>query len=291
MKNIDVLAQNIRNSTSQNFSDSQVNALCEHFLSQADEDFLDSFVANLTSSYGQMARLLDREQPDQVVTIDQITENYDNIKRDSNSIINSLRLLADNAEIRGGYTISHNKRISRYSKFIAEKLLVLDDYKNVLKLDFPHVMGIASPIHDIGKIGIAKAILSKNDGLSFGEVEVLKTHVGMGYNIILGFLEVDPKNEFLSTACDIALYHHEKWNGSGYVSGTKEKSIPLSARIVSLAHKYDTLRLKPTDGVILSHEDTVGAIIRRRGLCFDPVVVDIFSKHDKYFDEIYGSTP
>ena len=88
---------------------------------------------------------------------------------------------------------------------------------------------------------------------------------------------------------DIALYHHERWNGSGYNKGLKEDEIPLSARIMSLSDVYDALRSRRIYKEAFSHEKSIDIISSKRGIYFDPLLVDIFIRHQEEFKSLYES--
>ena len=171
-------------------------------------------------------------------------------------------------------TGNHIKRVSEYSKFIAEKL-------NCHK-KFVQDIGFYASLHDIGKIGIHDGILKKNCKLSQEEFQSMKEHVRIGYNLI--------KDSNLSTMVEnITLYHHEKWDGKGYLKGLKGEEIPLEARIVALSDVYDALRQKRFYKDEFTHEKSIGIILEESGKHFDPKIVDIFIKHNKKFNLIFES--
>jgi putative two-component system response regulator len=97
------------------------------------------------------------------------------------------------------------------------------------------------------------------------------------------------KNEFLTMGMDIALHHHEKWNGSGYNNGLKGAEIPLSARIMALSDVYDALRSVRVYKDAFSHEKSMEIIASSKGSHFDPVLVDILIQHQEEFESLYES--
>lgn len=169
----------------------------------------------------------------------------------------------------------HVKRIKFYSEILAKELNCSEIF--IYKISF------ASSLHDIGKIFISKKILNKKGRLTFDEFEIMKKHSAYGEKILyfLGFGKV---------ARNIALYHHEYFNGAGYPKKIKEEDIPLEAKIVSLADVYDALRQKRSYKVALSHKEAVKIIIDQSGTQFDPEIVDVFLKNKEKFNEIFETT-
>ncbi|WP_413795340.1 MULTISPECIES: HD domain-containing phosphohydrolase [unclassified Pseudomonas] len=141
------------------------------------------------------------------------------------------------------------------------------------------LMRMAAPMHDIGKIGIADAILQKPGALTPQEREVMQGHAGIGYEILH-----DPNGSPLTDlAAEIAVAHHERWDGTGYPKGLRGKEIPLSARIVSICDVYDAIRMPRAYKPAWDVERSRRFIIDQAGTQFDPFLVDIFCN---LFDEI-----
>ncbi len=145
----------------------------------------------------------------------------------------------------------------------------------------------ASPLHDIGKVGIPDAILLKPARLTPEEFEIMKTHVEIGYQTLISVEKHYPNNAFIRMGTDIARYHHEKWNGSGYLHGLSGEAIPLSARIMAVADVYDALRSKRVYKPAYPHERCVEIIAEVRGAHFDPPLVSLFMKNHVRFGEIF----
>lgn len=291
MNRIETIRLNIENAHKKKFTDSQILSLCEHFTSQYDEEHLDSFTSTLMSNYSRLSYAFERGLPETGISFVNDDTFVSSTEDDSPiSHLTTLTELASAAEIRSSYTSGHVKRIAAYCRLTAEKLIAHDTQK-VLGDDFPSVMATASTFHDIGKMGISKSILSKTDKLSFGEIEIAKTHVVLGYNILASALEINPECKILKMGCDIALYHHEKWDGSGHISGLKEYKIPVSARIVALADAYDALRSKRPYKESYPHDIATEAIIAGKGTYFDPTLVEIFEEHNVEYKTIFDNTP
>ncbi|WP_457644699.1 HD domain-containing phosphohydrolase [Persephonella sp.] len=192
--------------------------------------------------------------------------------------MDSLYRLTKIAEYRDRETGDHLERIGYFSKEIASRL--------GLGNDFIENIYYASQMHDIGKVGIPENILQKKGTLTPEEFEVIKKHTVIGADILKG-----SHISVLQMAEKIAKYHHEKWNGEGYPFRLKGDDIPLSARIVAIADIYDALRSKRIYKPPLSHQTAVEIILKGDGRTkpehFDPDILDIFKKYHKSFEEIY----
>ncbi|MGL6120731.1 MAG: HD-GYP domain-containing protein, partial [Fusobacteriaceae bacterium] len=175
-------------------------------------------------------------------------------------------------ELNDEDTGNHILRVSMYSKFLAQQLKCSSK--------FVKDIGEYASLHDVGKIGISDAILKKPGKLTQKEFEEMKQHVILGKKLI-------DTMELGSIASNIALYHHERWNGNGYCHGLKSTNIPLEARIVALADVYDALRQKRVYKEDFSHEKTVEIIRKESGEHFDPNIVNIFLEFNKEFDNIF----
>ena len=171
--------------------------------------------------------------------------------------------LARAAEYKDEDTGNHIISMSRISAFIAEKM-------GLNSVVVERIL-YASPMHDIGKIGIPDRILTKNGPLDNEEWSVMKRHSDFGGQILEG-----SSIGFLRLGEVIALTHHEKWDGSGYPHGLAGKEIPLAGRIVALADVFDALMSKRPYKQPLSIAQTVEIIQAGRGTHFDPAVVDVF---------------
>ncbi len=175
-------------------------------------------------------------------------------------------------------TGAHVQRISYYSRELAR----------VLGLDGELVERIffASPMHDIGKIGIPDHVLLKPGNLTPDEWEIMKGHTTIGWKI-LG----NNKSPYLAMGAEIALNHHERWDGGGYPNGKRGEDIPLTARIMSICDVYDALRSKRPYKPAFDHPRAVESITRGDGRNlpehFDPVTLAAFEQHHQSFRDIY----
>lgn len=196
-------------------------------------------------------------------------------KKTQNRLLTMNESLIGSLEMASLYsdeeTSEHNKRINIYSEYLSNLL-------NMPKAFVEDIRMIAS-LHDIGKIGIPHYILKKPGKLDPDEFDVMKQHVNIGYEII--------KNTELSTITkNIVLYHHEKWNGKGYLH-LAGKDIPIEARIVSIVDVYDALRQKRVYKEGFTHEVAIKIIAEERGVSFDPMIVDLFLHNHEDFRSIF----
>jgi HD-GYP domain-containing protein (c-di-GMP phosphodiesterase class II) len=129
-------------------------------------------------------------------------------------------------------------------------------------------------------------VLLKPGRLTPEEFEIIKTHPAHGAQLFEVLTEQSGEDNFLTTAHDIALYHHEKWNGTGYPLNFKEFDIPVAARIVAIADVYDALTSARPYKKAFSHEKAVEIICDDSGIHFDPYLVQVFVRHSKEFEEI-----
>ncbi|NQT56007.1 MAG: HD domain-containing protein, partial [Desulfobacteraceae bacterium] len=167
------------------------------------------------------------------------------------------------AEYKDEDTGDHIKRMSLYSVLIAKKLGLSDkEVQNIL---------YTAPMHDVGKVGIPDSILMKKGKLTKKEFDIIKTHSAIGAKILS-----NSKSDIIKTAEQIALTHHEKWDGKGYPQGLSGKKIPLVGRIVCLADTFDALTAKRPYKDPYPIEVTCEIIKKERGEQFDPDVADVF---------------
>ncbi|WP_019614877.1 response regulator [Psychromonas ossibalaenae] len=174
-----------------------------------------------------------------------------------------IRKLGRAAEYKDNETGMHVVRMSHYAKVLAEQLDVSRDWVDLLFN--------AAPMHDIGKIGIPDYILGKPGKLDADEWHIMQQHAQFGANIL-----DDNESEILQLAQEIALCHHEKWDGSGYPNGLAGEEIPLSARIVAIADVFDALTSTRPYKEAWPVEKAVCLIEELAGVHFDPVLVPLF---------------
>lgn len=183
--------------------------------------------------------------------------------------ITMMTKMATLAEKRDHETGEHLLRMQKYSRILSQELAKTDKHSAIIDERFIDDIYIASPLHDIGKVGIGDHILLKKGKLTEEEFDTMKFHTTIGAEILQG-----PK--YLDMAADIARCHHEKWDGSGYPRGFKKEQIPLCARIVAVADAYDAITSHRIYKESLPHNFAVEAINDCKGAHFDPMVVEAF---------------
>lgn len=194
--------------------------------------------------------------------------------------------LAKLAESRDPETGAHLERVRSYCRSIAIQLRTVPDLRDTIDNEFLHLIYRTSPLHDIGKVAIPDAILLKPASLTPMEFEVMKKHTLFGAETLDAALREFPNAKFLRMAKDIALTHHEKYDGSGYPNGLAADQIPLCGRIVAVADVYDALTSQRVYKAAMSHEEAKGIISAERGRHFDPIIVDAFLRAEAEVKEI-----
>jgi response regulator RpfG family c-di-GMP phosphodiesterase len=210
-------------------------------------------------------------------------ESYKKVQSARNATILGLAKLA---EYRDADTGAHLERIREYSKILTEDLAKRSEYAGYITPEYIDDIYNSSILHDIGKVGVPDAILLKPGKLTPDEFDIIKRHSALGGDALR---EVEAKIEgqsFLTLGKEIAYYHHEKWDGTGYPRGLKGDQIPLSARIVALADVYDALTSKRVYKEAFSHQAAKEIIVESSGTHFAPDIVDAFLKNEHEFRRI-----
>ena len=196
--------------------------------------------------------------------------------------------MAKLAESRDPETGNHLERMRFYSKTLAETLARVDDPNYPIDELFIDNIFLTSPLHDIGKIGIPDYVLLKPGRFDDSEFNIIKKHCCIGFETIKGAVERYPKADYLKMSSEIALYHHEKFAGTGYPNRLKGKEIPLSARIVALADSYDAIVSKRVYKSAKSHDMARAIIAEDSNKHFDPMVVNTFFACEDLFIKIFN---
>jgi putative two-component system response regulator len=189
----------------------------------------------------------------------------------------TIQIVTSLAETRDPETGNHIRRTQFYVKALAEKLKTHPRFLHDLTAHNIETFYKSAPLHDIGKVGIPDKILLKPGKFEGNEFEIMKNHARLGFEAIeQAEHQLGIKVDFLNAAKDIALSHHEKWDGSGYPQGLVGDKIPLSARLMAVADVYDALISRRVYKQGMPHEKAISIIKEGRGTHFDPDIVDAF---------------
>ncbi|SFO12484.1 HD domain-containing protein [Pseudobutyrivibrio sp. JW11] len=189
--------------------------------------------------------------------------------------------MADLVENRDSDTGYHILKTADYVKIILEGLQKKGYYSKKLTPKFIADVEMSAPLHDIGKINIPDAVLNKPGKLTDEEYEIMKTHTTAGKQIMEKAISTVKGESYLKEARNMAAYHHEKWDGSGYPEGLKGEVIPLSARIMAVADVFDALTARRVYKEPMPFEKAMGIIIKDSGTHFDPKCVEVFAESEK----------
>ncbi|MBL9124826.1 MAG: response regulator [Planctomycetaceae bacterium] len=198
-------------------------------------------------------------------------------------VILALAKLAASRDSEGG---QHLERLRRYARILAEALGRHPEYQQRVDAELVSLVYQTAPLHDIGKVGVPDAILLKQGKLTEEEFALMQTHTLIGAETLDAALRNYPSARFLQVARDIALSHHERWDGQGYPHGLSGEQIPLAARIVALADVYDALTSPRSYREPGSHATACEIIAGEAGKHFDPAVVVAFQQVAASFAEI-----
>jgi len=232
----------------------------------------EDLIRQLNESHAQI-ELFNKELQSEV---DRQTESIRNLQK---AIVYSM---GDLIEKKDGYTGEHTRRVSEYVAILLRELV-----RRGYRLTESEIQRIAESalLHDMGKIAIADSILLKDGKLTDDEFDIMKSHSTAGADSLQKSMQFAKDNDFLKSAFIMAKHHHERWNGSGYPDGKKEKEIPLLARIIAIADVYDALRSKRSYKAPLSREKAKSIIMEETGRQFDPELVEVFIAVEPEFDE------
>lgn len=216
----------------------------------------------------------------------EVQEKMAEIEESQRATINAMARLTETRDYETG---QHVDRVQHLSKALAIELRKIKDFRNEINQTFINNLFYASALHDIGKISIPDTILLKQGKLTNEEFDIIKKHVQIGANVLNQMAIMYPQNEIIRMATKIAQYHHEWFNGNGYLEGLKGEEIPLSARILAIVDVYDALRSARPYKEALSHEKAVEIIQLESETHFDPRIVEAFVKINDQFDTIYNA--
>lgn len=214
--------------------------------------------------------------------IDEINEQAQKIQSQNEKVIamqnNTIIGMANLVENRDVDTGEHVKRTSAYVKMLAEEARNTLEYRKVLTDRYIELLVKAAPMHDIGKIVVPDSILKKPGKLTLDEFLQIQRHTIEGARIVHEVLDENSDAEYIKMAADIALCHHEKWNGSGYPQQLSGLDIPVCARIMAIADVFDALISMRCYKEPFTCEEAFQIIEEASGKHFDPVLVECFLK-------------
>lgn len=207
------------------------------------------------------------------------------LKKYNKEMVTGFATLVENRDDNTG---GHIKRTTEYVRLLAQELKDRGLYKEELTKDYINNLVMAAPMHDVGKIAIPDAILQKPGKLTAEEYEIMKTHAKRGGKIIKETFGHIADDEYEEMAYEVAMHHHEKWNGKGYPDGLSEKDIPLCARIMAIADVFDAVSAKRCYRDALPLEECFKIIENGKGTDFDPVITDVFLDKKEKIVEVYN---
>lgn len=193
-----------------------------------------------------------------------------------NTYRHMMHSFADIIESRDGSTGNHVKRTTAYVGIILKGMKRHNYYREILTQDYMDELLQAAPMHDIGKISTPDSILQKPGRLTDEEFDIMKKHTTAGAEIIQKTLHTMGDQDFVNLVTNVALSHHEKWNGTGYPQGLAGQDIPLCARIMAIADVFDAVSAKRCYRDAMTLEQSFKIIEEGSGTAFEPLLVDVF---------------
>ncbi len=209
-----------------------------------------------------------------------LIERMNNIQHQAQTINDMqsglILVMADMVESRDSNTGDHIHKTAAYTKIVVEGLKRKGYYADQLTDRFVADVAKSAPLHDVGKINVSDVILNKPGKLTDEEFAIMKTHTTAGRHILEQASSKVRGESYLTEAINMAAYHHEKWDGSGYPEGLKGEEIPLSARIMAIADVFDALASKRVYKDAMPFDKAVSIIKKDAGTHFDPLCVEAF---------------
>ena len=230
----------------------------------------------MSRMHGEQERLHTQSQEESLLRAREVLRTRD-------AVIFGLAKLAESRDPETGH---HLERIALYSTRLATAMRRHPKFRSVVTRSFVNSIGISSALHDIGKVGVEDAVLLKPGPLTAEEYRRIQQHTVLGGECIRQIQRRVGDPMFLELSREIALHHHERWDGEGYPQGLAGEEIPLAARIVAVADVYDALSVRRVYKDAYSHEVCVEKIRKEAGQQFDPDIVDVFVSIHPQFEEI-----
>lgn len=238
----------------------------------------------VTKFYDAMARRSARSEEESLKRLRDLLHTRD-------AVAFGLAKLADSRDPQTG---THLERITSYASVFASVLRRHPKYRDVVTPAFVQLIEISTALHDIGKVALEDTVLRKSGPLTNAERIRMQDHTIIGGRCLKQIEQRLGASNFLHMAREIALHHHERWDGKGYPAGLAGETIPLAARIVAIVDVYEALSSERHYKSPSTHRQCVTEICREKGKAFDPDLVDVFCEIAPRFREIarrYVTTP
>lgn len=212
--------------------------------------------------------VLEQNRKLQVTVVEQLKQ----IEEGKKSVLYALLMVVRK---NASYDEDHMERIQYNCKVLAQAMQLSPKFEHLISDTFVETIEIAAPLCDLGNVGISLEILQKKSRLTEEETAMMQKHTLIGYQILEDIKNDNDYNDFLAMSQEIALYHHENWDGSGYPYGKKQNEIPLSAQIVALIGNYCALTEQRSFRDAFDREETLKIIEADAGKKFNAELVDI----------------
>ncbi len=204
-----------------------------------------------------------------------VTEQVKQLEIEKKNVLYALtRVARENA----CYDEKHMERLCYNCRILAEAMQLSVDYDHLISDGFIETIELAAPLCNLGNVAIPTSILQKKDELTEEEKIIMQTHTMAGTRILQDILNAGDYNDFIQMSLDIAHYHHENWDGSGYPEGIKEDEIPLSAQIMAVISVYCALTEERIYRSSYDGEEALGIMEEDSGIKFNPVLLGILKK-------------
>ncbi len=213
-----------------------------------------------------------------------VARQMEKLRLEQKNIMTALARLVESRENVSG---SHYKNILYNSRILAEGMQLSPKFEDEVSDDFIDTIESSAGLHDIGKLMIPDRILLKNAPLDEKEREIMYTHAELGAKTLNDIYDGVEKNDFIEMAIDIAWYHHECWDGSGYPKGLKGNEIPLAARIVKVVDVFDAMVSERRYKKPIPLEQTLAYMQENSGTIFDPDIIRVFMRIYRNFKGIH----
>lgn len=204
-----------------------------------------------------------------------VNEQLRQVEREKRNVLYAvIRVARENA----AYDEKHMDRMSKNCRLLTEAMQLSPNFDDLISDAYIDTIELAAPLCDIGNVAIPTDILQKRDVLSMEERKIIQTHTVIGNRILGDIEDKGDDNSFIRMSKDIAMFHHENWDGSGYPEGRKGNEIPLAAQIVSVAGAYCAITESRTYREAYGAEDALELMEKDSGIKFNPEIFDILKK-------------